>query len=102
MCFRIGLVLSVLLIVGCAKNSQNPEDGVNFHLAVGDTNCLDGMGAKFEGFFSGLGTEADIHGVWTCTTKILQDFSQYTEGARPDGYTAAEIKGFLNKYYFKT
>ena len=101
MCFKAGVIVALLLVtVGCAKNSQDPEAGANFQLAIGATNCLDGMGTKFQGFFAGTGAEADIHSVWTCATKILQDFSQYTEGATPGHYTAAELQGFLNKYYF--
>jgi hypothetical protein len=92
--------LILFVLIGCAKNSQDPEAGQSFNLTIGNSNCLDSLGSKLQNFFSGAGSQSDIHSVWACATKLLTDFSQYTEGASPDGYSAAELKGFLTKYYF--
>jgi len=97
---RFILALAIVSLFGCAKDSQDPDAGNSFSLNVGNTNCLDNAGAVLQGFFGGTASVADLHGVWGCTQQVLSDFTRYTEGASSDGYTTAELQGFLGKYYF--
>lgn len=99
--FRIALIFSTLLVAACAKDTQNPEAGASVSLAIGQSDCLKGTADKIQRFFAATGSEAEISSVWTCVSKVLKDFGQYTRGSSPNGYTGAEIQGFLGKYYFE-
>lgn len=101
MSFRLG-TLSVLLpfVFSCSKGSQTASSGGDVSLKIASTACLDGMGAKFQNFFNGTGSNTDIHSVWACMSNVLQDFTTFTFGATPGQYSVPELKGFLVKYYF--
>src|SRR6185437_4139839 len=47
-----------------------------------------------------IATIAENHALWGCLSQVVTDFNELTEGAVPGQYSAAELKSFLEKYFF--
>ena len=96
----VALLLLLLPLSGCSKGGSSisqPTIAIN----GASVSCLNGLGGKISGYFAGTDSENDVHAVWGCLNEVVTEFTQWTTGAVPGQYSASELQGFLEKYFFK-
>ncbi|MCM2282860.1 MAG: hypothetical protein NDI61_13555 [Bdellovibrionaceae bacterium] len=62
-------------------------------------NCLDRAILTLEEFFAGETTQAEIDSAWKCASSSLALFKTHVRGQSGDGYTALELRSFIERYF---
>jgi hypothetical protein len=92
----------LFMMLSCSKGQSNPKAAINIRLAVGNTDCFNGIGDQVRRFLEGGSSPEAVHSTFACVTQIVNDFSRITIGSQSDRYSKNELRSFLERYYFKS
>lgn len=88
----------VVLLGGCAKESEPATKPIRFQQKDGGQDCLAKFGDYFSAYSKGQKSADEVTKFWACVGKAVHDYQRLTNGELAGDYTPEALRRFLQKY----
>lgn len=92
------LFLLIVLICGCANESDPATKPIRFQQKDGGVDCMGKFGDHLSDYANGKKSAADVTAFWGCVGKAVHDYKKLTNGELNGDYTPEGVRRFLMKY----